>query len=131
MLRSGKTLAVILALAAILMPLRGYAQNRDQSRTDGQPPLVLKSVSIDLPAGDRMFAAGPDSDAINGNCVTCHSAGMVLNQPALSKEAWAAEVHKMITVYKAPVAAENVPAIVAYLDRLNGAEHGDNKPKPH
>ncbi len=119
MLRSGKALTVILALAAVLTPLRGYTQTRDQSKADG-PPLVLKSVSIDLPTGDRTFAAGPGSDAINSNCLTCHSAGMVLHQPVLSKEAWNAEVHKMITVYKAPVAAESVPEIVAYLYQING-----------
>ena len=32
-----------------------------------------------------------------------HSADMVLNQLALSKSAWTAEVNKMIDVYKAPV----------------------------
>jgi hypothetical protein len=46
--------------------------------------LLLKSVNIELPNGDRMFE-GPGSDAANNNCLACHSAGMVLNQPALSK----------------------------------------------
>jgi hypothetical protein len=32
-----------------------------------------------------------------------HSADVVLNQPALSKSAWTAELNKMIDVYKAPV----------------------------
>ena len=56
----------------------------------------LKPVKIDLPDSDKMFPAGPGSDAINNNCLACHSADMVLNQPALSKQAWAAEVNKMI-----------------------------------
>lgn len=83
--------------------------------------LVLKSVSVELPTGDRMFPTGPGSDAINNNCLACHSAGMVLNQPALTKAAWSAEVHKMITVYKAPVSDEDAAAIVAYLVRTKGA----------
>jgi hypothetical protein len=47
-------------------------------------PLELKSVKIDLPDSDRMFT-GPGADSINNNCLACHSAGMVLNQPELSK----------------------------------------------
>ena len=69
-----------------------------------------------------MFPDGPGSDAINNNCLACHSAGMVLNQPALSKQAWVAEVTKMINAYKAPVAAEDVGPIVAYLTGLKGSK---------
>ncbi len=85
-------------------------------------PLQLKSVKIDLPDSDRMFPNGPGSDAINNNCLACHSADMVLNQPALSKQAWAAEVDKMINNYKAPVAPEDVATIVDYLTSLKGAK---------
>jgi mono/diheme cytochrome c family protein len=85
-------------------------------------PFQLKSVKVDLPDSDKMFPGGPGSDAINNNCLACHSADMVLNQPALSKEAWAAEVHKMINNYKAPVAPEDVATIVDYLTSLKGAK---------
>src|SRR5437016_7197868 len=85
-------------------------------------PIQLKSVKIDLPDSDRMFPDGPGSDAINNNCLACHSAGMVLNQPSLSKQAWTAEVNKMIDNYKAPVASEDVGAIVEYLTALKGAK---------
>jgi hypothetical protein len=56
-----------------------------------------------MPSSDRQFE-GPGADAINNNCFRCHSADMVLNQPALPKATWAAEVRKMINVYKAPFA---------------------------
>ena len=85
-------------------------------------PFELKSVKVDLPESDRMFPAGPGSDAINNNCLACHSAGMVLNQPALSKQAWAAEVNKMINNYKAPIAPEDVATIVEYLTALKGTK---------
>jgi hypothetical protein len=85
-------------------------------------PFELKSVKIDLPDSDRMFPDGPSSDAMNNNCLACHSAGMVLNQPTLSKQAWAAEVTKMINTYKAPVAAEDVGSIVEYLTGLKGSK---------
>ena len=85
-------------------------------------PIELKSMKIDLPDSDKMFPDGPGSDTINNNCLACHSAGMVLNQPALSKQAWAAEVAKMINAYKAPVASEDVGPIVEYLAGLKGAK---------
>jgi hypothetical protein len=85
-----------------------------------QDTLALKSVSVDLPAGDSVFPDGPGADAANNNCLACHSAEMVLNQPTLSKSQWRAEVEKMRMVYKAPVDATDVDAIVAYLVRVRG-----------
>ena len=85
-------------------------------------PSGLKRVKIELPDSDKMFPDGPGADAINKNCLACHSADMVLNQPALSKQAWTAEVHKMINNYRAPIAPEDVGAIVDYLTALKGAK---------
>jgi cytochrome c5 len=82
--------------------------------------LSLKSVTVDLPTGDRMFPNGPGSDVADNNCLACHSAGMVLNQPALSKAQWQAEVNKMISAYKAPVDAKDVGPIVDYLVSIRG-----------
>jgi hypothetical protein len=79
----------------------------------------LKSVNVDLPQSDRLFP-GEGADALNNNCLACHSADMVLNQPALAKAAWQAEVNKMIQSYKAPIAAADVTAIVNYLARTKG-----------
>jgi hypothetical protein len=80
----------------------------------------LTSVNVDLPQSDRMFT-GEGAAALNSNCLACHSAGMVLNQPALTKATWQAEVNKMIQIYKAPIAAADVTAIVDYLARTKGA----------
>ena len=71
---------------------------------------TIKSTTVDLPPGDALFPGGAKADAINNNCLACHSADMVLNQPALPKATWEAEVHKMINVYKAPIDAADVPA---------------------
>lgn len=77
----------------------------------------FKSVNVDLPFGDRMFE-GPGADAANNNCLACHSVGMVLTQPPLSRQTWEAEVAKMRNVYKAPIANEDVTPIVDYLSKL-------------
>ena len=79
--------------------------------------VTLRSVNVDIPNRDREFA-GPGSDVINNNCLACHSAGMVLTQPRLPRAVWQAEVEKMRNTYKAPVEAEDVPAIVDYLANL-------------
>ena len=76
---------------------------------------LLKSVSVNLPYGDRRFPGGHEADAINRNCLVCHSAGMVLNQPVLSRPQWQAEVDKMRGAYKAPIDPKDVGAIVDYL----------------
>jgi cytochrome c5 len=80
-----------------------------------QDKLALKSVRVDLPNSDRTFPDGPGADVANNNCLACHSAGMVLNQPKMSKTQWEAEVNKMRTVYKAPIDHKDVTPIVDYL----------------
>ncbi|MDP9096089.1 MAG: cytochrome c [Pseudomonadota bacterium] len=79
-------------------------------------------AAAELPASDRIFPAGANVELVTANCVACHSPGMILNQPKLSAATWTAEVNKMRTVYKAPVAAEDVPNIVAYLAALPVAD---------
>ena len=88
--------------------------------TQGADKLTLQSVNVDLPAGDRMFPDGPGAEVANDNCLACHSAGMVLNQPALPKAVWESEVDKMRNVYKAPVDDKNVDVIVHYLISIKG-----------
>jgi mono/diheme cytochrome c family protein len=80
--------------------------------------IALRSVKVDLPDSDRDFL-GPGAAVVNNNCLACHSAGMVLTQPRLPRAVWQAEVEKMRNTYKAPVAAEDVPAIVDYLAKLS------------
>jgi cytochrome c5 len=82
--------------------------------------LVLKSTSVTLPESSAMFPAGPGADAANANCLSCHSLGMVMNQPVMSKAAWEAVVIKMRNVYKAPVEASDVAAITDYLVSIKG-----------
>jgi cytochrome c5 len=108
----------LLLLASILLAAVAVAAPTAYTATPFKP----KSVTLDLPDGDRMFPDGPGADQINNNCLACHSVGMVLNQPTLPKAAWAAEVNKMINVYKAPVAPEDVGAIVDYLDHVKGVK---------
>ena len=85
---------------------------------DASSPMGFTSVKVDLPWGDRSFSGGHEADAINANCLACHSAGMVLTQPHLTKAEWEATVHKMIRTYHAPVDEKDVPAIIDYLTAM-------------
>lgn len=78
----------------------------------------LKSVTVDIPAGADQFPGGSEADAINNNCLACHSADMVFNQPELSRRTWETEVRKMIAAYKAPVDEADIERIVDYLVRI-------------
>jgi len=80
--------------------------------------VTLRSVSVDLPFGKASFPGGPAAKAVNDNCLVCHSASMVLNQPKLSRTTWQSEVDKMQVTYKAPITASDVPAMVKYLSGL-------------
>lgn len=102
--------ALCIALAAVLLPSVAVAKS----------PIVLKSLDLNLPANDQMFPPGPGADTANSNCLACHSADMVLNQPALPRAAWEAEVAKMRNAYKAPLDPKDVPAIVDYLVSIKG-----------
>jgi mono/diheme cytochrome c family protein len=87
-----------------------------------QSQFSFKSVSVDLPPDDAMFPAGPGADAANGNCLACHSADMVLNQPALPRAQWHAEVDKMRMTYKAPIDPKDVDVILDYLSSVKGVK---------
>ena len=98
------------SLAALLTPTTAWVQ----------PVPAITSTTVELPPGDTLFPGGSSADAISNNCLACHSADMVLNQPALSRSAWDSEVHKMISVYRAPIDESDVPAIVDYLASAKG-----------
>lgn len=80
--------------------------------------MTLHAVDVTFPGSDRDFPPEPGADLVANNCTACHSAGMILTQPQLTKATWTAEVTKMQHTYKAPVADEDVAPIVAYLAAL-------------
>lgn len=114
---TNRILAIALLLAALGQAAPALAE---ATSAPAAAPMTFHSEKVELPTGDRAFPGGDNATAINNNCVTCHSAGMVLNQPALTKAEWAGEVHKMANVYKAPVSPEDQAAIIDYLAETKG-----------
>ncbi|HEY2529554.1 MAG TPA: cytochrome c [Xanthobacteraceae bacterium] len=83
---------------------------------------TLNSVKVSLPTSEQALPEGPGRSAVQRNCVSCHSSGMILNQPAMSKAAWQAEVAKMRNVYKAEVSDDDAATIVEYLAAIASAK---------
>jgi ABC-type transport system substrate-binding protein len=77
------------------------------------------SVSVELPTSETSFPPG-DGVQITAQCLICHSAGMVLRQPPLTRDQWLSEINKMRSAYGAPLPADQVDRLADYLFRVNG-----------
>ena len=108
--------AIVIALTAPLSPLADAGKRATAPAT--LP--AWTTLNVELPLSDVEFPAGQDADLANVQCLICHSAGMVLRQPPLTKEQWRAEVVKMGAVFGALVPADQVEPLTEYLFRING-----------
>ena len=107
--------AALLALASCGKP--------DMGKTKLPQGFKLTDTSVTLPDDSaETYPAGPGAEAMNNTCRACHSPSMVLLQPPLRHEEWVKEVDKMRGTFKAPVADNDMPAILAYLDALSARQ---------
>jgi mono/diheme cytochrome c family protein len=102
--------AAVVVCALLLPPLAGQAAPLNQ----------LNSLKLGVPTSDALLPGGKGADAVNNNCLACHSADHLLNQPSLPKTAWEEVVNKMSHAYKAPISPVDAAAIVDYLTRTKG-----------
>jgi sulfite dehydrogenase (cytochrome) subunit B len=78
-------------------------------------PAIADPIEYQLPqeTAELKPGAGVESAQV---CGACHSVDYISTQPSKKGKAfWEAEVQKMIKVYKAPIAENDLAAIVAYL----------------
>lgn len=80
-------------------------------------PPALKSVEASMPSDEPQFT-GPDAELLSANCAACHSADMILYQPAMDAGHWAETVRKMRDVYKAPIEDADAAKLPEALARL-------------
>jgi mono/diheme cytochrome c family protein len=92
------------------------------------PVLKWAKVSVDLPVSHTAFPPGNGADIANGQCLICHSAGMVLRQPPLTLDEWTGEINKMRTAFGAPLPADQVGALAKYLQGINGQRQSPGAP---
>lgn len=89
-------------------------------------PAAALALKIELPPETAAFKPGPHLELVNARCRICHSADYVATQPPnLPRATWNAEVVKMKKVYGAPIADDEIDALVDYLAKTYGNEHAD------
>jgi mono/diheme cytochrome c family protein len=106
------------ALISALPVLLGIAVAIGKAATG--PVQTWTKVEVKLPVSEAVFPPGNGADIANGQCLVCHSAGMVLRQPPLSQDEWAGEINKMRSAYGAPIPADQIEALARYLHGING-----------
>ena len=79
------------------------------------PP--TKRLAVELPDAEGLLPEryGVSSEAVNNNCLACHSAAMITAQPRLSRVQWGETIAKMRTVYVAPIDTADDKAILDWL----------------
>jgi hypothetical protein len=118
------------AVLGVILVMLETARGHFHEAVSAAPPslnasgngVTLQSVNVEFPDSDRGFPGGDAAQTTIDNCTACHSAGMILNQPTLTAVQWQAEVSHMRKDFKAPVADEDVAAIVAYLAATGGTK---------
>lgn len=77
--------------------------------------LLLVAASAFAQESEVALKEAPGKDKAQ-QCVACHSLDYIpMNSRFLDKAGWTATVNKMINVFGAPIAKEDVDAIAAYL----------------
>jgi mono/diheme cytochrome c family protein len=120
-------LVFVTSTVAILVMASGLAwwSSAKAGSTSGKKDEASRQwaiVSVELPASDENFPPGLGADIATSQCLICHSAGMVLRQPPLTKEEWRAEIIKMRSAYGAPMPDDQVDRLSEYLKSIN-AQH--------
>ncbi|MCW5622979.1 MAG: cytochrome c [Burkholderiales bacterium] len=83
--------------------------------------LVLLAGAAGADEGDVRLRDGTGRSVVEASCSMCHSLDYIpMNSPFLDRKGWEASVTKMIKIMGAPIRAEDVPAIVDYLNKNYG-----------
>lgn len=75
---------------------------------------------IEVPYISYEIKMGQGFDAVNANCLMCHSFGYIINQGPQSREFWQQKVEKMIVHFKAPISNEDNKIVTDYLFKHYG-----------
>src|SRR6185437_7594058 len=98
-MRFSKVLYCGLALGLVLSPA-AFAKGKHKAAAQ---PATGETMRIELPPGDDVLPDRRHAEAVDRNCLSCHSTETILNQPALSRDVWEAEIDKMRTAYGAQI----------------------------
>ena len=79
--------------------------------------LLIAGVSAAIAAEQSIaLKNAPSRDVVEAMCAGCHSLDYIpLNSPFMNRDAWTAEVNKMINAFGAPIPATDAAKIIEYL----------------
>jgi mono/diheme cytochrome c family protein len=110
--------ALALTFVASTSLLSAQTEQKSTAR-QSVPALKWKPVTVTLPASTSAFTGDNGAVIANSQCLKCHSAGMILTQPRMTREQWRAEIDKMRNAYGAQLPADQVDQLAAYLSALD------------
>jgi len=72
-------------------------------------------TEIKVPYMPYEIKMGKGFDAVQANCLMCHSFGYIPNQGPQSRKFWHEKTIKMIDAFKSPMSEEDIKTVVDYL----------------
>ena len=75
---------------------------------------------VEVPYISYQIKMGKGFDAVQANCLMCHSFGYIINQGPQSRAFWKKKVEKMIVHFKAPISKEDAKTVTDYLYKYYG-----------
>jgi hypothetical protein len=119
---------VLVAVTALsFLVARGlYANHRAGYYTPAGPETIHRTIpgaistdatydAGEYPIYYPELAPGDGKDEVENNCELCHSPRYITMQPAMSAEAWSAEVTKMRKTFGASIPDDTAQKIIQYL----------------
>jgi len=88
----------------ILLSVLAFSSLFAQVKNDVEVPYISYEIKM-----------GKGFDAVQANCLMCHSFGYIINQGPQSRDFWAKKIEKMIVHFKAPMSDEDVVTVTDYL----------------
>lgn len=79
------------------------------------PLFAQVKEKVEVPYVPFPVKMGEGFDAIQANCLMCHSFGYIINQGRQSKAFWRGKVDKMIVHFKAPIGEKEAQICTDYL----------------
>jgi len=88
----------------ILLSVLAFSTLFAQVKTDIQVPYMPYEIKL-----------GKGFDAVQANCLMCHSFGYITNQGPQSRTFWREKIMKMINAFKSPMSKEDIKTVEDYL----------------
>ena len=79
------------------------------------PLFAQVKEKIEVPYVPFPVKMGKGFDAVQANCLMCHSFGYIINQGRQSRKFWRGKVDKMIVHFKAPIDEKSAKIVTDYL----------------